>query len=452
MIDRYTRPEMAKLWSSQNKYDLWLEVELAILWARQRLGEIDAKVYRQLRRRAGFDLDRITTLDEGPGGFRHDMLAFIEAIKETLRAKGVPESSIAYFHHKVTSYDIEDSAFSIQLVRAADLVLPLVTKARNRLVERAREHKDTLILGLTHGQAAEVTTLALKLLNYADILDHDVARLRAAQADIRIGRAAGAVGTYSHLSPAVERLACQRLKLKPAKISTQIIHRDRHAHFFAMFALLGCNIGHIVNNFWLMSQFPRLEAREPFRPGQRGSSQMPHKKNPVLTERLRGMAALLRGYLHPIMEMIATFDERAIDQSCVERIAYVDGITLIHYMLYQLDGYLAGMEFFPKNMLANIDRTLGQLGSSHVKDWFLEHGITELPYGSESLPTYEWVQRCAFEAWGKQIHLKDQILIRMEEIGLCEQLGGASVWPFWRCFDYKHQLQNVQEVYERFGI
>lgn len=445
MIERYTRPEMRELWDPRTKFGMWLKVELAVLAARMEWGEVSPDEYNAILQKADFTVERINELDEGPGGFRHDMLAFIETCKETMRAAGLPEAWIGRFHEGVTSYDIEDPAFCLLLVHSADLILTEIAKLHDALFARAREHKETLVMGITHGQAAEVTTLAARMLNWVDALERDSARILSAQLELKVGKFSGAVGIYGDIDPRIEECACIRLGLQPAKTSTQIIHRDRHAAYMAALCVLAGNLGHIAHNLRLMCSFSRLEAREPFRKGQRGSSRMPHKKNPIVLERIRGMAAQMRGYLSPVMEMIATDDERSIDQSCVERISWTDATTLIHYMLYQLTNVVSGMEFFPETMLANIDRTLGQCGSGYVKNLLFEKGAPELQFQGQSMSVYDWVQECSFKAWGEQMHLKDVMIGE----GV---LSVVSEEELNRCFDYSHYVRHAHVIYERFGI
>jgi adenylosuccinate lyase len=436
---------MRELWDPARKFGTWLSVELAVLAARMEWGEVSPDEYSAILQKADFTVERINELDEGPGGFRHDMLAFIETCKETMRAAGLPEAWIGRFHESVTSYDIEDPAFCLLLVQSADLILTEIAKFRDALFARAREHKETLVMGITHGQAAEVTTLATRMLNWVDALERDSARILSAQLELKVGKFSGAVGIYSDMDPRIEECTCIRLGLKPAKIATQIIHRDRHAAYMAALCVLAGNLEHIAHNLWLMCSFPRLEAREPFRKGQRGSSAMPHKKNPVVLERIRGMAAQMRGYLGSIMEMIATYDERSIDQSCVERLSWPDATTLVHYMLYQLTSVISDMQFFPETMRANIDKTLGQCGSGYVKNLLFSKGVAQLTFQGQPMTVYDWVQECANKAWEEQRHLREV----MVEEGVLEHVSQSDLN---RCFDYNHYVRNAPIIYKRFGI
>lgn len=447
MIARYTRPEMAELWSEESKFRGWTDSELAILMANVNLGRIPQSSYDAICDNASFTVDRINELDEGLNGFRHDMNAFVECIKEGLRSKDVIEEVVGLFHKDPTSYDIEDPAFCMKLTRSADYIAKAIESLRRCLWERAKEYKETIMIGITHGQPAEPITLAVKLLNWVDILQRDYARVLLAQKSLRVAKFSGAVGVYGDLTPETEESACNALGygFEPARIATQILHRDRHAAYAMSLALLACNIGHIAHNLWLMSAFPRWEAREPFREGQRGSSRMPHKKNPITLERLRGMATIVRGYLGIILENVMTYDERAIDQSCVERIIWPDLTTLVHYMLIQMKRTVEGMVFFPERMKQNLDSILGQTGSGFVKSLLADSNVKKLNFEGRRMRIYEWIQACAFKAWEQQRHLKDV----MVEEGILKRISAENLDL---CFDYNRQIKYVSVIYDRFGI
>ena len=445
MIERYTPKTMGALWSLSAKFRTWLVVSLAILEAKAKTGMISLEVYRQIRRHARVNTKRVLWWDEGPGGMHHDMQAFTETVKESLRRAGLDESVIGQFNNGITSYDIEDSALSLMLVRACQVLLPLIEGLRKALLIRASEHKSTLMMGLTHGQAAEPITLAVKMLNFVAMLDRDVERLIQAMEGVRVGRLAGAVGVYGHLGPDMEVAVCEALGLKSPAISTQILHRDCHAALMSALTTLGGNVGHIAHNFWRMVQFPRCEAREPFPKGKRGSSALPHKRNPNRLEQLRGMAEELVGYQTIMTLAIQTDDERAIDQSCQERINWPDAFALVAHMLTSLTKIVAGIEFFPEQMLANIAKIKGLHGSSYVKDLLLDKGITHLDFDGEEVQTYKWVQGCAFEAWQRQVELTDVL----RERGIDNLVDPDELTV---CFDPWRGLRHVPVIYERFGI
>jgi len=443
VIARYTPKVLGKHWSLKVKYNTWLKVSLAILWAKATMGMISWEAYKLIKRHARVSVPRITELDEGPNGFNHDMNAFNEQIKESLRARGVPEEIIALFNQAVTSYDIEDSAFSLLLVEAGSIILPALRTLVETLRDRASQHTQTILMGITHGQPAEVTTLALKLLNFVDMLERDVERITTAQEAMRYGRLAGAVGNHGHLGTELERLVMGKLGLKSPRISTQILHRDRHSAYMDAFALLAENLGHIGHNLWLMCQFPRMEAREPFRKGQRGSTQMPHKKNPIMLERMCGMVVVVRHDSMMIRTAVTTDDERSISQSCIERIAWPDGTCLVLYMLEKLTGIVGKIQFFDETMERNISFTRGVLASSYIKDLLLGKGVTKLNYDDRELETYEWVQVCAFETWDNESHMRDTVVNR----GILEFMTEEELDA---CFDNRRHLDHVGEVYERF--
>lgn len=443
MIDRYTLPEMKKLTESYAKFVNWLIVERAVLQARMEAGEITSGEYAAITTYSRFTVERIEELDEGPQGFGHDMLAFVETCKENMCLSGVSESTIQRFHESVTSYDIEDNAFSMMLREAISLIRPKIAAVEEALIQRAKEYKNTLLMGITHIQPAEVITLAVRLLNWADIFSRDLNRLDSTKEEISVGRLAGMVGVFGDLSPKIEARVCEILKLKPVRISTQIIHRDRYAHLMSVLEILAGNIQHVALTLWLM--VGAGEAREPFRKTQRGSSRAPHKKNPVGLERLKGLPAMIRGYAHAVMELIPTPHERDISQSGVERIAYADALTLVHFMLNSLERIVKGIEFFPDKMLQNIEATLGQNGSGYVKNLLIKKGVTELLFEGQPLGIYDWVQKCSFKAWDKRQHLKECMI----EEGVLDFVSQQEIET---CFDYRYHTRFVGEIYERFGI
>lgn len=444
MIRRYTPKEMGGHWSDQSKYDHWLRVSLAILETKAEMGMIPLDAVSLIHAHATVDVERVEYWDEGPGGMRHDMQAFTETVKESLRAAAVDEEVVALFNKDVTSYDIEDSALSLMLCEAVGIIMPLISGLEQALFDLAKEHEETLMMGLTHGQPAEATTLALKLLNFREMVKRDYGRLIVASEAVRVGRLAGAVGNYGHLGPEAEAITCERLRLRSG-LSTQIIHRDVHANLMDTLATAAANIGHIAHNLWLMCQWPRCEAREPFGKNQRGSTQMPHKKNPITLERLRGMAQQMIGYQTVAKMAVITYDERAIDQSCQERINWPDAFCLLAYMLEKLTKLLPNMVFFPQAMQANIEKTKGQLGSSYVKDLLLSQGVTHLVYGDEEVQTYDWVKNCAHEAWERQVHLSDVLIER----GILEMVSAESLEA---CFDLHRGLEHLSEIYDRYGL
>ena len=450
MIERYTKPEMGVLWTLQSRFRSWLDVELALLWAQAETGQIPESAYIHISETADFSTERIVYLDEGennPNPFHHDMVAFITACIEHLVELGqVSKKEAAFFHNNTTSYDIEDPAWVLILKKACNLIIQVLKELIKALINRAKEYKNTYMIGITHGQAAEPITLAIKLLNYVAMLERDLKRIEEALDDILIGKLSGAVGVYGQLDPEIEALTCKKLGLRPARISTQIIHRDVHAHLASTIILMVCNLEHISNGLWSMCQYPRLEAREPFGKKQKGSSKMPHKKNPIKLEGIEGLVRLVRGNLSPIFESVATRDERSIEQSSVERVAYADLFILAHYITKRLDKIVGGMEFFPERMKENIDNLLGQWASGNIKDLLLSSGITELDFDGETLSTYDWVQRCSHEAWNFQKNLTEVL----SQHGIVTYIQDDQLIA--QCFSLDHQLRHRNEIYKRFNI
>jgi len=450
MIPRYTKSEMAAVWTEQAKFGHWVQSVLAVLSTLARRGEIDPITFTQIAEKVTFDLARVHELDRK---FNHDAQALIEAAKESLVREGLSEKAVALFGMKITSYDMEDPAFSTMIGQALNLIEAAIDQTTKVLKRRMYEFRDTLCIFQTHGQAAVPGYLGIKFARWVAMLERDKARLHHCRERVRVGKFSGAGGVYDELSPEIEVEACAYLGLGIADGTSQIIHRDRHAEVMCVLAICGCDIAQIANELWLMCSYPRSEAREYFDPNQRGSSAMPHKRNPITLERLRGMSSLPRSYAMAALEQVMTYDERAIDQSCVERVIWPDATILLHYMLVTLEATVDRMVFFPERMKENFRNLQGIWAAQYVKNELLMAGVTELPFTHpdgqvEVLPTYKWVQACAFAAWdvdtNRPIRPLREVLL---DQGILQFLPTQK---FEECFDLKMILRYAEAIYLRY--
>jgi len=452
VVKRYTKEAMAALWLESAKFNQWVQSLLAVLSARVIAGEIDREIFNQIRATVNVDVERVHELD---GLFKHDASALIETARESLRKAGISEEKIVALGAQVTSYDMEDPAFSLIIGEALDLILKATADLVSILTLRAEEFKETPCIFVTHGQPAVPGYLGLRFCRWIAMLRRDEKRIRNVQTQMEVGKFSGPGGIYDELDPEIERNACDFLALDSDEASSQIIHRDRHASVMASLAICACNISQIANDLWLMCAYPRLEAREYTDPDQRGSTAMPHKKNPINLEKLRGLSSPIRAYAMVALEHVMTYEERAIDQSSSERIIWPDATILLHYMLVTMTEVISKMLFFPAQMKANLDKLEGIWAAQYVKNTLWKKAIFELEFQGtngekEALPTYKWVQACAFEAWDQETNepaMPLQLVLRKQRIHLYlteEELD--------RCFDLSWVLRNADAIYARFGI
>ncbi len=383
MIERYSLPEIKQIWTDENKYRIWLEIEILACEAQAELGNIPHQAVEVIRRKAHFDVQRILEIEET---VHHDVIAFLTNVAEYVG----PEAR--YIHYGMTSSDVLDTALAVQMKQAGELILNKLAALRDLLAKRAVEFKDTVMVGRTHGVHAEPVTFGLKLaLWYSDTL-RSIERLQRAIEVVSVGQISGAVGTYDHLDPRVEEYVCAKLGLKPAPISTQVLQRDRHAEFLGTLALIGANLEKIAVEIRHLQKTEVLEVEEPFGKGQKGSSAMPHKKNPILCERLTGMARLLRGYSGTALENIALWHERDISHSSVERIILPDATMVLYYMLTKTIQVLSGMVVHADRMKKNLLLTRGLIFSQPVLLKLVEKGLTREE-------AYRLVQQNALKVW-----------------------------------------------------
>ncbi len=430
MIDRYTHPEMKDLWSEAQQFEAWLDVELAACAAWAELGVIPREDVETLYRDARFDLDRIHEIEQQT---RHDVVAFTRSVSESLGEEK------KWVHYGLTSSDVVDTAWSYRLTKANALLLDALDGMLKVLAEKARAHKDTLMMGRTHGVHAEPTTLGLKLaLFYAEMQRHRARFIEAAEG-VRVGKLSGAVGTFAHIPPEVERFTCEKLGLEPAPISTQVLQRDRHAHYLAVLALVGATLEKMAVEVRHLQRSEVREVEESFGKGQKGSSSMPHKRNPVGSENITGCARLLRGYMVAAYENVALWHERDISHSMVERVIIPDATTILHYALLRFARIVENLVVYPEAMQRNMERTFGLYNSQRLLIMLIDKGMSREA-------AYDLVQPRAMQAWHEQRSFKDIVLEAAEITAYLspEEIDEA--------FDTRYHLRYVDVLFERAGL
>ena len=391
MIPRYTRPEMAAIWTEEHRYRVMLEVELLACEAMAELGQVPAEAARVCRAKADFDIDRVNELEKT---LKHDVIAFLTSVNEFVGPQG------RFLHKGMTSSDVLDTATAVQFKEAGELILEELDSVLEAVKIRAYEHKDTICMGRSHGIHAEPTTFGLKVAGWYDDLSRARTRIAAAVQEMSVGMISGAVGTYAFVDPAVEANVCKGLGLTPVPVCTQVIPRCRHAAFFSSLALLASAVERIAVEVRHLQRTEVLEAEERFTKGQKGSSAMPHKRNPILTENLTGIVRLVRGYVIPAMENVALWHERDISHSSVERVIGPDATIGAHFMLVRLRSVVEGLIVYPENMRRNIDKLGGIHFSQRMMLALVESGLTR----EES---YSLVQRHAMAVWRGEGTLRD---------------------------------------------
>ncbi|HRT04140.1 MAG TPA: adenylosuccinate lyase [Kiritimatiellia bacterium] len=430
MIDRYTRPEMGALWTDERKFQTWLDVELAACAAMAQAGRIPRKDWTAIRRKAGFDVKRIRKIE---AEVRHDVIAFLTNVAEHVGP------AARHVHKGLTSSDVVDTALSVNLVKAADLLLADVDRVRAAAARLAEKHAFTPMIGRSHGIHAEPTTFGLKMALMYDEFGRARARLAAARETVRVGKLSGAVGTHAHLDPKIEAAVCKRLGLRPAAISTQILQRDRHAEFAAALALVGASVERWAQEFRHLQRTEVGEVEEFFGRGQKGSSAMPHKKNPVVGEQLCGLARVLRGHALAALENVALWHERDISHSSAERIILPDATILLDYMLDKLAALVAGLKVDAARMRANLDLTHGLIHSQQVLLLLVEKGVARED-------AYRWVQRNALEAWRTGRPLLELVAAD------ADVAKKASRGELAACFDLKRHFRDVKRTFRALGL
>ena len=432
MIPRYTRPAMGRIWSDENKFRKWLEVELAASEALAEIGEVPTEAAKALRRHADFDVRRI---DEIESQVKHDVIAFTTAVAEKMSAAGAADAS-RWLHYGLTSNDVVDTAQALQIKEVSELIQSDLEELRQVLRERAFEFKDTVIVGRTHGVHAEPTTFGLKIANWYAEVDRHVARFEAAGEQIRVGKISGAVGTFAHISPRAEERICEKLGLEPAPISSQVIQRDRHAHYLSILALIAATLEKIALEVRHLQRTEVREAQEYFSKEQKGSSAMPHKKNPITSEQICGLSRVVRSNALAGFENIALWHERDISHSSVERVILPDSTILTDYLLAKTTDLVRKLLVYPERMKNNVDLGGGLVFSGQLLlDLAAKGVLREQAYG--------WVQRNAMRAWEEEADFR-QLVEEDPDISSvlsADEISGA--------FSLKRQLRHVDYVFER---
>jgi adenylosuccinate lyase len=427
MIRRYTHPEMGRIWDDQRKYETWLQVEVAAAEAMARAGIVPADAARDIRERGAFDIARIEAIEEVT---QHDVIAFTTAVAEHVGP------SARWLHFGMTSSDVIDTAQALQMREACDLILRGLDGLMQAVHTRAEEHRRTPMIGRTHGVHAEPMTFGLKLALWYAELTRDVARMRRAREVISVGKLSGAVGTFAHLPPEVEADACRSLDLEPAPVASQVIQRDRHAELLSALAITASSLEKFALEIRGLQKTEIGEVEEPFAKGQKGSSAMPHKRNPIGCEQIVGLARLLRGNAVAGFENNALWHERDISHSSVERVILPDGFIALDHMLRRFTRIVSGMVVYPERMRENMDRSRGVVFSGTVLLELAQRGVSREQ-------SYEWVQRNAMRAFHEQRDFKE-LLLADADVG--RVLKPAEIE---HAFDLNAQLRHVDHVFER---
>ena len=430
MIARYTRPEMGAIWTDENRYQAWLEVETLACEAWSELGEIPKEDVAKIRENATFDIDRILEIEKQT---RHDVVAFTRAVSESLGEER------KWVHYGLTSTDVVDTALSYQLKQANEILRKDIHNFIDIVAEKAKEHKYTVMMGRTHGVHAEPTTFGLKLALWYEEMKRNLQRFEAAAKTIETGKISGAVGTYANINPFVEQYVCEKLGLQAAPISTQTLQRDRHAEYLAALALIATSIEKFATEVRGLQKSETREVEEFFAKGQKGSSAMPHKRNPIGSENMVGMARVIRGHMLTAFENVSLWHERDISHSSAERIILPDTTIGLNYMLNRFGNIVKNLTVFPENMKRNMGRTFGLIYSQRVLLALIDKGLVREE-------AYDTVQPLTAKAWDEQIQFRE--LVDADE-KITSYLTKEEIDD---CFDYHYHLKNVDMIFERLGL
>ena len=430
MIERYTREEMGKIWAEENRFKAWLEVEILACEAWAELGVIPKADVQKIRENADFDIERIQEIEAET---RHDVVAFTRAVSETLGEEK------KWVHYGLTSTDVVDTALSYQIRQANEIIRKDLNKFVEVLAEKAKAHKHTIMMGRTHGVHAEPTTFGLKLALCYEEMKRNVKRFEDAAEGIEFGKLSGAVGTYANIDPFVEQYVCEKLGIQPAPISTQTLQRDRHAHYIATLSLIATSIEKMAVEIRGLQKSETREVEEFFAKGQKGSSAMPHKRNPIGSENMTGMARVLRGYMQTAYENVPLWHERDISHSSAERVILPDATIALNYMLNRFTTIVEKLTVFEENMRSNMDKTFGLIFSQRVLLSLIDKG-----YAREK--AYDLVQPLAMQAWEEGTSFIDLVKENEEIQSLLSQEELDD------CFDPTYHLKNVDMIFERLGL
>jgi adenylosuccinate lyase len=431
LIERYTLPEMGDLWTDTYKLKTWLQVEIAACEAQAELGYIPAEAVDTIRAKANFDPKRVLEIEQE---VKHDMIAFLTNVNEYVGDAG------RYIHLGMTSSDVLDTALALQLVSSLEVLMSQLEILIQAVRQKAQEHRDTIMIGRSHGIHAEPITFGFKLAGWlAELLRHRD-RLCELQKRIAVGKISGAVGTYANVDPQIEAIACQKLGLEPDTASTQVISRDRHAEFVQVLALVAASIERFAVEIRNLQRTDVLEVEEFFSKGQKGSSAMPHKRNPIRSERLTGMARIIRGHAVAALENVALWHERDISHSSVERMILPDSCTLLHFMLVETTDLIKNLLVYPDNMQRNMNLYGGVVFSQRVMLTLVEKGLSRED-------AYAIVQSCAHTAWNTTGGDFRSLIANDDRVKA--QLSASEIDA---CFDPQHHLKNLDRIYQRLNI
>ncbi|PYX87003.1 MAG: adenylosuccinate lyase [Acidobacteria bacterium] len=427
MIPRYTRPDMGRIWSEENRFRTWLAVEVAATETLAEAGLVPKDAAHAIRERADFNLERIQEIE---AEVRHDVIAFTTAVAEIVGPHA------RWFHYGLTSNDVVDTAQALLIKQASKIIAEDLQRLAEVLERRAWEFKDTPMVGRTHGVHAEPITFGFKLANWYSEVQRDIERFKRAAEDMRVGKFSGAVGTFAHLTPELEEKICARLGLKAAAISSQVIQRDRHAAYMATLAVIACTLDKIATEIRHLQRTEVREAEEYFSEKQKGSSAMPHKRNPVTCEQISGLARVVRSNSQAAFENVALWHERDISHSSVERVILPDSTTLVDYMLNKTTNLIDTMFVYPERMLANLESTGGLVFSGQLLLDLVEHGVSRED-------AYRMVQGHAMHAWKEALNFRELVL---KDKGITGRVPRNQVE---RAFDLKRQLRNIDKIFAR---
>jgi adenylosuccinate lyase len=427
MIPRYTRKEMAQIWEPENRFRIWLEIETLASEAQAELGVIPKEVIPVIREKGNFDIARIDAIE---AEVKHDVIAFLTSVAEFVG----PEAR--FIHQGMTSSDVLDTCLSVQLVQAADELLADLDLVLASIKERAFEHKDTVCMGRSHGIHAEPVTFGLKLASFYAEMERNRTRLKAARENIATGAISGAVGTFANINPYVEEYVCKKMGLKPEPVSTQVIPRDRHAEYFCTLAIIASSIERIAIEVRHLQRTEVLEAEEQFTKGQKGSSAMPHKRNPILSENLTGQARYVRAQCIPALENVALWHERDISHSSVERYIAPDVTVALDFSLRRLNGLIKNLVVYPDNMLKNLNQMKGLVFSQKILLDLTQSGVSRED-------AYRLVQKNAMKVWEEGKDFQTELLNDTEVVGA---LGEDKIRE---SFDLSYHLKHVDTIFKR---
>lgn len=430
MIERYTRPEMGKIWTDENRYNTWLEVEILAVEAWAELGDIPKSDAKKIREQASFDVQRILEIEEET---RHDVVAFTRAVSETLGEER------KWIHYGLTSTDVVDTAYGYQLKQVNAVLRQDLTNFLEILGEKAKEYKYTVMMGRTHGVHAEPTTFGLKLALWYSEMKRNIERFEHAAAGVEAGKISGAVGTFANIPTAVEKYVCEKLGTRPQEISTQVLPRDLHAEYMATLALIATSIEKFATEIRGLQKSETREVEEYFAKGQKGSSAMPHKRNPIGSENVTGLARVIRGHMNTAYDNVVLWHERDISHSSAERIIFPDTTILLDYILNRFGNIMKNLTVFPENMKHNMEATYGLIYSQRVLLKLIDKGLSREK-------AYDLVQPKTAISWESHIPFRDLIE------GDSEIMSHLTLEELDDAFDYNYHLKNVDEIFNRVGL